>query len=114
MSLENNLINVRFAGSPVVAKLSATVHKRYLLLDVVALDGADIYTFTFVDIPLTPPGASQDAFVGCALALNLETNVTEIPQPSKRLRGMCYRRFGFVGAQVALIGCPLGDIRSVM
>jgi len=48
------------------------------------------------------------------LALNLKTEVVELPGPTNRLRATCYKRFGLVGAQVALIGCAADDLRKLM
>jgi hypothetical protein len=78
------------------------------------LANSDLKEFVFANINLTLQGKPEESFVACALALNLKTNVAEVPQPTNRLRAMCYPRFGFAGAQVAIIGCPQNELRSVM
>src|SRR6185503_1759571 len=49
-----------------------------------------------------------------AMALNLQTLVTDFPQPNSRLKASCFPRFGFAGAEVALVACPAGEVRKVM
>ncbi len=107
-------IRVAFGKSGVTAVMRATVHNRHLVLEVVSLEGKGVESFVFLDVPLTQETTAKDAFVGCALALNLRTNVAGIPQPSTQLRATCYSRFGFPGAQVALVGCPQSVLRDVL
>ena len=52
--------------------------------------------------------------MACALALNLKTNVAELPQPGSRLRAIAYSRFGFDGAAAALVACPAAEMRDVL
>lgn len=77
--------------------------------------GDGVEEFVFADVPLTLKGAAAEPFAACALALNLQTNVREIPGASGRLTASYYYpRFGFAGAKVALIGCLQKDLRRVM
>ncbi len=114
VSCQGDRINVGFGQTGVRAVLKATAHKRYLVLEVVSLRGPDVELFTFIDVPLTLKITPEESFAACALALNLKTNVLEIPGPGSRLRAMCYPRFGFAKARVALIGCPRDRLREVM
>src|SRR5262249_31507378 len=59
-------------------------------------------------------GSPGESFAACALALNLQTLVNELPQPATRLTASCFPRFGFAGAKVAILGCPKGQLRTVM
>ncbi len=105
---------LRFGKTGVTATMKPIVHKRYLVMEVVSVDGGEVESLTFVDIPLTLEAKPGEPFVACAMALDLKTNVAQIPQPSKRLTATCYRRFGLVGAQVALVACPAEVLRDVM
>ncbi len=109
-----NLIELRFGDVDARANLKVTMHDRYLVLEVVSLDGEEVDAFTFIDVPLRLTLAPDESVAACALALNLRTNVLEIPKANNRLRAMCYAKFGFVGAKVALICCPKNQLREVM
>jgi len=111
---EGDVIRLGFGGSGVRAAVRVTRRPRHLVWEVVSLDGEGVDEFVFADIPLALTGAPEEPFAACALALNLRTNVAELPQPMGLLRAACYCRFGSVGAKVALIGCPREDLRAVM
>ncbi|MGQ9590164.1 MAG: hypothetical protein ACUVYA_07710 [Planctomycetota bacterium] len=111
---EDGRLTVEFGDSGVQAVIGVTVEKHYLALEVLSVAGEGVEVLTFVDLALQGPGTLEAPFVGCALALNLQTNVPELPGPNRRLRAMCYPRFGMAGARVALIGCPPGQLREVM
>ena len=106
-------LKIRFADKA-SATLRITPEQRHLVFEVVDLQGEGVSEFTFLDIPLKLKGAAGEPFAACVLARNLKTNVQEIPQALGRLRAMCYKRFGFAGAQAAVIGCPSGELRDVL
>src|SRR6185436_16107036 len=81
--------------------------------EVVSLSGEGVEEFVFADVPLTLRGSPDEPFAAAALALNLKTYVPGFPQPASRLSATCFPRFGFVGARVALIGCPPSELRRV-
>jgi hypothetical protein len=117
-SYSGGRIDLQFGDSGVSAVVGIKVEKHYLVLEVLSVNDdssqGSVEEFVFANIQLTLQGNTEKPFAGCALALNLQTNVVEIPQASSRLRAMCYPRFGFAGAQVAIIGCPRSELRSVM
>lgn len=100
-----------FGDIEVQAIIKVTIQPRYFLFEVVEVQGTPIEEFTFFDITLAQPG---EPFAGCALALNLKTNVPEPPRANRRVRAVCYSRFGMHGAEMALIGCPHDELRGVM
>ncbi|MBI4584537.1 MAG: hypothetical protein HY717_11015 [Planctomycetes bacterium] len=111
-------LTLRFGEAGVIASLSFAAEKKYLTAEVVSLegpkDGPAVEEFIFLDIPLALRGLLAEPFAGCALALNLKTNVGELPGPAGRLRASCYPRFGFAGAKAAILGCPTEAMRRVM
>ncbi|HIE29560.1 TPA: hypothetical protein EYP66_20005 [Candidatus Poribacteria bacterium] len=113
-SYADGRITVRFGDSGVSAVIGVTAKEHYFVLEVLSVTGEGVEELVFVDLPLTLAGTPEEPFAGCALALNLQTNVPELPRANTRLRAMCYPRFGFVGAKVALIGCPQSELRWVM
>ena len=113
-SYADGRITVRFGKSGVSAVIKVEAKEHYFVLEVLSVTGEGVEELVFVDLPLTLQGTPEEPFAGCALALNLQTNVPELPQANSRLRAMCYPRFGFAGAKVALIGCPQSELRRVM
>lgn len=105
---------ISFGESGVRATIGIDIRPHYLVFEVLTVEGPEAEELTMVDIPLSLQGTADESFAGCALALNLKTNVTEIPQANSRLRAFCYPRFGQVGAKVAVIGCPQDQLRQVL
>lgn len=114
LAYEDNRLKLEFGGAQISAEIKVHAYPHYIMLEVASVTGEGIEEFTFVDIPLSLNGSLSDPFTVCALALNLKTNVNEIPGPNKCLRAMCYPRFGMEGAKVALIACPQAQLRDIM
>ena len=112
--LKDGLLELQFGDTGVHVVLRATAKPHYVLVEVVSLTGDGVEELTLIDLPLTLTGQPGEPLAACALALNLQTKVNELPQPGGRLRAYCYPRFGFAGAQVALLGCPPDQLREVM
>jgi len=126
-SFTNGRITLQFGGSGVSAEIMITAREHYFIVEVLSISDQTVEEFTFIDIPLTLDDSVDESFTGCALALNLQTNVIELPGANQRmvcdkyghpagqrLRAMCYPRFGFVGARAAIIGCLQGELRKVI
>ncbi|MCP4644871.1 MAG: hypothetical protein GY851_30795 [bacterium] len=111
---QDGKLTLDFGESGAQATVGVTVGDRHILLEVKSVAGEDVEQLTFANVELTLTGTLNDPFAACALALNLQTNVSEIPGPMRRLHATCYRRFTFEGAKVALIGCPQAQLRDVM
>lgn len=111
---EGDRISVTFGESGISAVLRVEEHDRYFTLEVESLEGTSDGRLSMVDIPLMLEGRLYEPFAGCAMALNLSTYVPSPPSPSDRLLAYAYDRFDFVGAKVAIIGCPMGQLRDVM
>ncbi len=107
-------LTVDFGDSGVRAAVHPTTYKHYVTFEVVWCRGKDVEELVFADVGLSLKGTPEEPFAACALALNLKTNVRELPRASSRLRATCYPRFGLAGAKAALIGCPQEKLRLVM
>ncbi len=83
-------------------------------MEVLSVDGDGVDAFDTIDIPLTLKGDLDEPFGGCALALDLQSNIQAWPGSCSRLQATSVKRFGFVGAKVAIIGCPPGKMRGVL
>ena len=114
VSYSDGQLAVQFGKSEVHALLKLTIEKNCFILEVLSLSDARVEEMTFFDLSLTPREADQGHFAGCTLALNLKTNVPELPGANSRLRALCYPRFGFAEAKAAIIGCPQAQLREVM
>lgn len=110
----SGVLTAQFGDAGVTATLRVTARNHYFVFEVTAVNGDAVEELVFADLPLTLKGQPHEPFAACALALNLQTNVRELPGPNTRLRASCYPRFGFAGAQVALIGCPQSALRLVL
>ena len=104
---------VSLAFSEATVHLTATARERYVVLTV-ASASEEIEELQFVNLQLTLKGELEEAFAACAVALNLRTNVPELPGPNSVLRAFCTRRFGIVGAAVALVACPPEQMREAL
>ena len=111
---ENERLKLEFGESGVTVDLRVKAMPRSFLVEVVSVSTEKIEELVFVNLPVSLTGALDEPFAACALALNLKTNVRAIPQATSHLWAACYPRFGFVGAKVALIGCPYKELRGVL
>ncbi|MGC8668295.1 MAG: hypothetical protein ACP5VE_09295 [Chthonomonadales bacterium] len=102
-----------FADTGFTAVLKAVSLGDYGTLEVLSTRG-QATELQFLDLPLTLKGVPDEPFAVCALALNLRTNVPELPMPSSRVHAQCTARFGMVGAKVALIACAPAELRRTL
>ncbi len=115
VELDGSLLRVDFDRGGVVIEVKQ--RKSYLVFEVVEVTGsAD--GLTFLNVPLKLEALPEESFATCALSLNLHTRVDKLPALQSELSARCFRRFGFEGARVAVIGVPqaemLPTIREVM
>jgi len=111
--LENGILTIVFGTSGAQAAIRVQTFDRYFQFDVTSVSG-EPDELTLLDAALNLKGKLDDPFACCALALNLKTNVPEVPGPNNRLRASCAKRFGMEGAKVAVIACPADQLRDVM
>ena len=114
LSREGDRLILTFPEGDIQVALSVRVEPHYFLFEVSGVQGDNIEELSFLDVGLAVEGQPSEPFAGCVLALNLQTNVREIPGPNQRLRALCYPRFGFEGAEAALIACPMERLRDTM
>ncbi len=107
-------LKLKFNPIGVTAVLKINPGKRFVTIEVIAFEGDEVNEFVFVNIPTTLSGRSDEPFSACVLALNLKTNVVELPKATSKLQAKCYAKTGFVGAKAAVIGCPSRQLRAVM
>lgn len=113
-SREGDFLKLAFGASGVRATLRIANARDYFIAQIDSVAGGEIDSFVIVDLPLTLRGSMDEPFAGCALALDLRSRIDAWPGPCSRLLATAYRRFGFVGARVAIIGCPPSKMRGIL
>ena len=113
-ALANGRLTLGFGDAGVVVLLKVEPRSNWSRLTVESVKGADIESLVFLNVPLTLKGKPEEPFGACALSLNLITRVDQLPALQSELRAAVYRKFGLVGAAVAVIGMPPGRMLSTL
>ena len=108
-----NELALTFAAANATATVRVDVQPRHFVFEVLAVTG-DIDELVFVNLPTSLRVIADEPFSAGTLALNLQTNVEELPGPQQHLWAACYRRFGFVGAQAGLVACAYHEMRDAL
>ncbi|MHC1770023.1 MAG: hypothetical protein AB9869_38035 [Verrucomicrobiia bacterium] len=107
-SLSEGRLTLGFGGEGTIsAVLRFESRGTYLGFTVESVNGADVDSFVFVNVPLRLEGRPDEPFGACAFSLNLITRVDALPALQRDLKASCYRRFGLVGAKAAIVGAPM-------
>ena len=114
VSYADGRLTATFDSAGVTAVIKATIEKRYFVFEVVSVRGADVERLRLLDLAFKLKGTFEEPFAACAVALNLKTKVQGLPGLMRLARAECFPRFGFTGAEVALVGCPTGELRDVL
>lgn len=101
-------------GDAGTATLGLTPHDGYLTVSVesVAIHGLD--SLQFLNLVTTLKATDEEPFAVCGLALNLQTNVSEMPGRNRLVKATCYPRFECAGAAVAVVAGPAATMRQVL
>ncbi len=102
--LVNGHLALRFEDAGVEAVLKVETQTSWIALTVESVKGAEIESMVFLNVPLTLRGMPEEPFGACALSLNLITRVDQLPALQNELRAAAYKKFGILGAKVALVG----------
>ncbi len=115
IELRSDSLIVDFAELNAQVILEILTNPHFVRLRVNSLTGDGVDSISFLNTPLlTDRKPSADSFVAGVLALNLQTNVDEIPGPQQKLEARAYGRFGVVGAEFALVGCKYAEMREIL
>jgi len=113
-SYADGRLKVLFGESGITAVIGVVTEKRYFTFETLSVSDATVDEMVFLDVPLSCQGSLADEFQACALALNIKTDINDLPGPSRRLLASSFSRPGLVGAKAAILGCPRGELRNVM
>lgn len=111
VSYADGRLTILFDNGKTKAVVKITTKSHYFVFDVESVSG-DVDELTFVNLPTSLQVKADESFSAGTLALNLQTNVEELPGPQRHLWAACYQRFGFVGAQAGLVACPYNEMRK--
>jgi len=110
VSYDDGRLVIIFGTSGVSAEIAVRTHDNYLTFEVTSVNGPQIDSLVFVNIPLSLKGKPDEPFAACAHSLNLFTKVLQLPALQSHLKAECFKRFGLQGAKVAIIGVPQPEI----
>ncbi len=112
--LNGNRMAVAFGTAGVRVAIAVERQPLALVLEVIDVVGDGVEELTFCDLALTLKAKREDPFAACALALNLQTNVPQIPGLNRRMQALCCPRFGLSGAKAAIVAAPLPAFRDAL
>lgn len=120
--LDGDRLLLRFAGSGDEATVRVIRKKAYLVFEVVSISDPQIEELTFgaVRVALGKRAnrmsgvVAGDEFAACARALNVQTNLRLGGGPAPLVAPYACAAHGLVGAKVAVVGCPTGQLRGVL
>jgi hypothetical protein len=107
-------LTLQFGTNGVKAVLKTEVRPSFVILSVESVSGDEVDSLTFLNVPLTLKGSPDEPFGACALSLNLTTRVDALPALQRDLRASCEKKFGLVGARVAIVGAPMARMLPVL
>lgn len=113
VSFADGKLTIRFGQSPVSAVIRVETQSHYFVFEVESITG-DADELVFVNLPTNLRVAADEPFSAGTLALNLQTNVEELPGPQQNLWAACYPRFGFKGARAGLVACSYSEMREAL
>jgi hypothetical protein len=106
-------LRIDFGGSGTSAAIKVETRPHYFVFEVESVAG-DADELVFINVPTTLKVKADEPFSAGTLALNLQTNVEELPGPQEHLWAAGYRRFGLAGARAGLLACPYAEMRPAL
>ena len=113
LAREGDRITAEFGASGARAVTRVVSDGGSLRFEVVSVEGA-AEELVFMNAKLAMDDPLEEPFSACALALNLKTDVAEIPGPNSVLRARCVSRFGMEGAKAAMVAAPAEGFRDTL
>jgi hypothetical protein len=95
-------LRLRFGESGIQVVLKTETQPSHIVFAVESISGGEVDALRFLNVPLTLKGSPDEPFGACALSLNLITRVDALPALQKELRAACEKKFGIIGAKMAV------------
>lgn len=113
----SGFLTLDFAPFPVTASIKISKDSDAVFWEIAEVKG-NIESLVFLDIPLDLQRLPSEPFAVCALALNIQTEVKQLPALQNYLDARAHSRFGLTGAKAAVVAVPqkeiLPAIRNIM
>lgn len=110
VSIEGSMLRLGFENDAAEVLVRTERKASHLQWTVDSIQGEVPESLVFLDIPLSLVAKPFEPFAACAFSMNLQTHVERLPALQSDLRAVCYKKFGLVGSQVAIIGVPMAEI----
>lgn len=107
-------LKLEFGDTGINVVLKTETLPSCIVLTLESVNGGDIEALSFLNVPLTLKGMPDENFGACAHSLNLFTRVDALPALQTELRASCEKKFGIVGAKVAIIAAPMDRMLPVL
>ena len=105
-SFTNGLLTIRLGGEQAEAVIAVEPRPEFIRLTVKSVK-PELQSLVFLNVPLSLAGRPTEPFGACALSLNLQTRVDNLPALQSELRASCYAKFGLAGSSVAIVAAPM-------
>ncbi|MCL4181051.1 MAG: hypothetical protein KJ072_25310, partial [Verrucomicrobia bacterium] len=112
-TLEGDRLRLEFAPAQTAVTLKVHSRPSHIRLTVETIRG-EPDELVFLNVPLTLAGKPSEPFAACAFSRNLITRVDRLPVLQNELRASCHRKFGLVGASVAIVAMPMPHILDAL
>ena len=114
-------LSVEFAQARVTVVIKVVPKDHYFVFEVESVSDPQVEEVWLANLEVTSSkyvsvmsGVATDGeFAACLRALNLQVR-GQIGERPAVLAGTSYREYGLVGAKIALVGCPHGELRDVL
>ena len=100
-------LNLGFGDGSINVILKVESRPFCVVLTVERVNSDEVEALTFLNIPLALKGMPDEQFGACAHSLNLFTRVDALPALQTELRASCEKKFGIMGAKVAIVAAPM-------
>jgi len=102
----NGLLTIRLGGEGVEVGIGVEPRPDFIRFQVKSVPPR-LESLVILNLPLSLAGKPAEPFGACALSLNLQTRVEQLPALQSELRASCYARFGLTGSSVAIVAAPM-------
>jgi hypothetical protein len=113
VSFSDGRLRVDFGAAGLSAVIRVETRSHYFVFEVESLAG-DPDGLVFINIPTALEVEADEPFSAGTLALNLQTNVEELPGPQAHPWAAGFKRFGVAGARAGLVACPYAEMRPAL
>lgn len=110
----NGQLTIEFGKADATAVLRVESRDAYIHLAVESVNGDNIESLVFLNVPLMLRARPDEAFGACALSLNVFTRVNQLPALQTHLQASCYAKFGIPGAKVAVVATPMAKLLAAL